>query len=275
MALVVASTNAPAALNRAGGYYNAGNYVYSRTVLAQTLGYLASNPRLTITAATLNVTANDFTKSYNGLAFTGGNGVVYSGFLPGDSVANSLTVSAQMALPDWVRARGMSIYQMAVMGAAASGAAIWGQIATLTNVREALIIAALTSVASSLLVHWFKPLPPHEVDLTPARVINVPDLPERPGRGRGAGAIEKEGGDHDAEASTGNARAAGRRSPKRCASLRSSTCCKMRRTSTSRCLQFRRCDSKVIYDKIIALLNSCASRSESSSCVLIINSSRT
>jgi hypothetical protein len=33
------------------------------------------------------------------------------------TVANSLTVAAQMALPDWVRARGMSIYQMALMGA--------------------------------------------------------------------------------------------------------------------------------------------------------------
>lgn len=91
LALLVASTNAPAAPNRAGGYYNVGNYIYSRTVLAQALGYLASNPRLTFTAATLNVTANDFTKDYNGLAYTGGNGVVYSGFKTGDSVANSLT----------------------------------------------------------------------------------------------------------------------------------------------------------------------------------------
>ena len=32
------------------------------------------------------------------------------------SVANSLTVSAQLALPDWVRARGMAIYQTALMG---------------------------------------------------------------------------------------------------------------------------------------------------------------
>ena len=30
--------------------------------------------------------------------------------------ANVQTVSAQLALPDWVRARGMSIYQMAIMG---------------------------------------------------------------------------------------------------------------------------------------------------------------
>jgi MFS family permease len=47
------------------------------------------------------------------------------------SVANSLTVSAQMAMPDWVRARGMSIYQMALMGGAAAGSALWGQVAGL------------------------------------------------------------------------------------------------------------------------------------------------
>ena len=44
--------------------------------------------------------------------------------------ANSLSVSAQLALPDWVRARGMSMYQMAIMGASALGAALWGQVAT-------------------------------------------------------------------------------------------------------------------------------------------------
>jgi len=45
------------------------------------------------------------------------------------SVANSLTISAQFALPDWVRARGMSIYQMGLMGGAAAGAALCGQVA--------------------------------------------------------------------------------------------------------------------------------------------------
>jgi MFS family permease len=51
------------------------------------------------------------------------------------SVANTLTVSAQMALPDWVRARGMSIYQMAIMGSTAAGAALWGQIATVSTIH--------------------------------------------------------------------------------------------------------------------------------------------
>jgi hypothetical protein len=46
------------------------------------------------------------------------------------TTANTLSVSAQFGLPDWVRARGMSMYQMAIMGASAAGAAIWGQVAT-------------------------------------------------------------------------------------------------------------------------------------------------
>lgn len=40
--------------------------------------------------------------------------------------ANSFLTTAQLALPDWVRARGMSIFQMALMGGMAGGAALWG-----------------------------------------------------------------------------------------------------------------------------------------------------
>ncbi|MDQ0588252.1 MFS transporter [Variovorax paradoxus] len=65
------------------------------------------------------------------------------------TVANSLSVSAQLALPDWVRARGMSTYQMAIMGASAIGAALWGQVATVTALNLSLAIAA---VSGSLLM---------------------------------------------------------------------------------------------------------------------------
>ena len=58
------------------------------------------------------------------------------------TVANSLTLSAQLSLPNWVRARGMSIYQMAMMGSSALGAAVWGQVASLTSVRTSLLCAA-------------------------------------------------------------------------------------------------------------------------------------
>jgi MFS family permease len=62
------------------------------------------------------------------------------------AVANSLSVSAQLALPDWVRARGMSMFQMAIMGASAFGAALWGQIATVSSLQASLLIASVTGV---------------------------------------------------------------------------------------------------------------------------------
>ncbi|MEO5737416.1 MAG: MFS transporter, partial [Variovorax sp.] len=67
------------------------------------------------------------------------------------TVANSLSVSAQLALPDWVRARGMSTYQMAIMGSTAIGAALWGQIATIGTLRTSLYIAAVSGTLLMLL----------------------------------------------------------------------------------------------------------------------------
>src|SRR5690606_37292212 len=44
------------------------------------------------------------------------------------TVANTISVSAQLSLPDWVRARAMSTFQMAIMGGGAAGAALWGKV---------------------------------------------------------------------------------------------------------------------------------------------------
>jgi MFS family permease len=59
-------------------------------------------------------------------------------------VANSVTVAAQLALPNWVRARGMAIYQMAIMGGTALGAFIWGKLAELTSVPVSLATCSVT-----------------------------------------------------------------------------------------------------------------------------------
>jgi len=99
------------------------------------------------------------------------------------TVANSLTVSAQMVLPDWVRARGMSIYQMALMGSTAAGAALWGQVANLTNIRESLAIAAASSVVLMLLAMRLMADRGIEEDLTPSNAFKAPQAPA-PGEGR-------------------------------------------------------------------------------------------
>jgi MFS family permease len=59
------------------------------------------------------------------------------------ATANSLTVAIQLALPDQLRARGMAIYQMAVMGGSAVGAGLWGYLATVTSVPASVITAAV------------------------------------------------------------------------------------------------------------------------------------
>ncbi|MDB5871835.1 MAG: putative transporter [Ramlibacter sp.] len=100
------------------------------------------------------------------------------------SVANSLTVSAQMALPDWVRARGMSIYQMALMGSTAAGAALWGQVATWTNIHDSLAIAAVSGVVLMALAQRLVADRGIEEDLTPSRVFKVPQTEAPPQSGR-------------------------------------------------------------------------------------------
>jgi MFS family permease/quinol monooxygenase YgiN len=84
------------------------------------------------------------------------------------SAANSLTISAQLALPDWVRARGMSIYQMALMGASAAGAALWGQVATWTDVQTSLMCASAGAVVCLLVTRKYQVETGIVEDLTPA-----------------------------------------------------------------------------------------------------------
>ena len=88
IALRLASDNSLATTN-ANGFYNVESYFYSRTEGAKGLGYLVSNPTLTVGRATVTVTANDATKTYDGLAYSGGNGVSYSGFAAGDTAGNA------------------------------------------------------------------------------------------------------------------------------------------------------------------------------------------
>jgi len=100
------------------------------------------------------------------------------------STVNALSVSAQLALPDWVRARGMSMYQMAIMGSSALGAAVWGQIATLNTVPVALSCAACSGVVAMLLALRLVTDRGIEEDLTPSREFKAPVADVPPGAGR-------------------------------------------------------------------------------------------
>jgi quinol monooxygenase YgiN/branched-subunit amino acid transport protein len=106
------------------------------------------------------------------------------------TTANSLSVSAQLGLPDWVRARGMSMYQMAIMGASASGAAIWGQVATVGTVQTSLLVAAVTGVLTMLLANRLMRDASVEEDLTPSHQFKAPVAETPPETGHVVATIE-------------------------------------------------------------------------------------
>ncbi len=69
------------------------------------------------------------------------------------AVLTSLNVSAQLALPDWVRARGLSIFVTVFFGAQAAGSLLWGQAASLLGIPAALLMAAAGAVLA-IPVSW-------------------------------------------------------------------------------------------------------------------------
>jgi MFS family permease len=63
-------------------------------------------------------------------------------------VLATLYVSAQVALPDWVRGRGLAVFLTVYFGAMTAGSAIWGHIAGMEGVSMALLIAAAGAVVA-------------------------------------------------------------------------------------------------------------------------------
>ena len=92
-------------------------------------------------------------------------------FLAGASwimVLTSLNVSAQVALPDWVRARGLSIFVTVFFGSMTAGSMIWGQAAVHLGVPAALLAAAAGAVIAMLLTRKAKLQMGADLDLAPS-----------------------------------------------------------------------------------------------------------
>ena len=78
-----------------------------------------------------------------------------------------LNASAQLVLPDWVRARGMSLLLSVFFGSLALGSAFWGHVAEVTGIRRALLLSALGSLFALVLVRGFKVAEQGAEDLIP------------------------------------------------------------------------------------------------------------
>ncbi|MGI4847827.1 MAG: beta strand repeat-containing protein, partial [Janthinobacterium lividum] len=123
---------------------------YAITVSAGTLtsssGYVfnyQSTGTLTVNKAALTITANNDTKTYNGLGYTGGNGVIYSAFVNGETASvltgtPSYTGSSQNAI-------NSGTYAITPGGLSSDNYTLTYASGTLTVSKAALAVAANAS----------------------------------------------------------------------------------------------------------------------------------
>ena len=98
---------------------------------------------------------------------------------------SSLNVSAQFALPEWVRGRGLAIYVTMLFGAMALGSVVWGEVASTAGLPIAHYLAAAGALLAIPLTWRWKLQTGAGLDLTPSMHWPTPvvaeDLEERAG----------------------------------------------------------------------------------------------
>jgi MFS family permease len=92
------------------------------------------------------------------------------------AVLATLNVSAQLALPAWVRGRGLAVYAAVMFGGLTLGSALWGEVATLIGVGAALIVAAACLVIAIPLSWRWKLQTAAGVDMSPSMHWPAPVL---------------------------------------------------------------------------------------------------
>ena len=71
----------------------------------------------------------------------------------------TLTVAAQLALPQWVRARGLAMYLVVLIGSQALGALVWGLVASRFGLTASVTAAAVLLIATAASVGVLPLLP--------------------------------------------------------------------------------------------------------------------
>ena len=101
------------------------------------------------------------------------------------AVLSSLNVSAQVALPEWVRGRGLAMFVTTFFGAMTAGSTLWGQVAGMMGLPAAHLVAAVGALIAIPLTWRWKLQTAAGLDLTPSMHWPAPV---------GAGEIERDRG---------------------------------------------------------------------------------
>lgn len=113
--------------------------VVGALLLPQIRGALGTNGSVIVGSIGTALTLSTFALVQNPIAAAGASALAGLCWI---TVLSSLNVSAQTSLPDWVRARGLSIFLTVFFGSMSLGSIIWGQVATHLSIDTALLIAA-------------------------------------------------------------------------------------------------------------------------------------
>jgi len=92
------------------------------------------------------------------------------------SVLTSLSVSAQIALPDWVRGRGLAIYLTVVFGSMAVGSFAWGYVASRLGLPATFLLASAGAIACVPLSWGWRLQTAEGMDLSPSLHYQTPVL---------------------------------------------------------------------------------------------------
>jgi MFS family permease len=84
------------------------------------------------------------------------------------AVVANLNVSAQIALPEWVRGRGLAMYVTVFFGSMTVGSALWGELARTTGLTLALLMAAGGALLGAPLTARWKLRTAAGLDLNPS-----------------------------------------------------------------------------------------------------------
>jgi MFS family permease len=91
------------------------------------------------------------------------------------TVMTSAQLSAQTALPNWVRSRGIAVFQMFFMGSLAIGPVVWGGIAEVTDLPTAMLIASGGLALACLFTRRWPVSGNDQLDHTPSKHWRTPE----------------------------------------------------------------------------------------------------
>ncbi|WP_433605332.1 MFS transporter [Dactylosporangium sp. CA-139114] len=96
------------------------------------------------------------------------------------AVLSTINAQMQLFLPVWVRARGLSVYQIVIFGGQATGALLWGTVATDAGLAWAFAIAGAAMLLGAATVRLLPLFDTHHIDRNPTVYWPEPHLELEP-----------------------------------------------------------------------------------------------